>query len=288
MQLLFSNCCRQEADVEAQRARGLCCGHGPSASEEVVQPLGDLGVQAAGARASPMAPDRSPNGVFTKPSSGWGFGSTFSAQKTVQAANSQREGVSVPHDMPPLLVPSSPPLDREVELLIAKDQVQTAATSGGDIMLLAPNGALLLRATARKIDMDLWLEVAMQVEGGAPSAMVKLSTKEVPKAALFSPKPVTGPEIFGPDGGLYGMVELNRMGAARLISSTTGQATLNVDGDVKALQLTVRTKSGLELAKVTSNGSASYLGDVKICVHTGAELALMISLLLTVILSGQT
>lgn len=191
-----------------------------------------------------------------------------------------------PHDMPPPLAVSNLLLEADVELVIARNQIVSAASTGGDIMLLAPSGALLLRATTRKIDADLWLEIAMQVDGGAPSAMVRLTNKEVaPKAHFFSQRPPTGPEIFGPDGSFYGMVEMNRMGA-RLVSSTTGQPVFTVDGDLRSLQLTVRTKSGLGVAMVTCN-STSYLGDVNISVHSGADLVLLVSLVLSVIVSAQ-
>jgi len=191
------------------------------------------------------------------------------------------------HDMPPPLSLSSAPLTRKVELLVTKNQMASAAATGGDIMLLAPTGALLLRATVRKVDADLWLEVTMQVQGGSPSAMVRLTNKDAaPKMQFFGPKPATGPEIFGPDGNLYGMLEMNRAGTGRLVSATTGLPVATVDGDVRRLELAVRTKGGVEMATVSSSGS-SNVGDVSICVHIGADLALVVSLLLSVLLAAQ-
>lgn len=154
-------------------------------------------------------------------------------------------------------------------------------------MLLAPTGALFLRATVRKVDVDLWLEVTMQVQGGSPSSMVRLTNKgATPKMQFFGPKPATGPEIFDSNGNFYGIVETNRSGTGRLISSTTGLPVATVDGDMRQLELTVRTKSGVEFATVSSRGS-SNIGDVSICVHSGADLALVVSLLLSVLLSAQ-
>jgi len=252
--------------------------HPQKARENLVQPPETSALPGG---VSPQFPQRSPNPPYRL--------SAFTSSRSPKAPQvSVPDPTAVP-DMPPMLDASGIPLPTEARLLVAKD-VMLAAAKGGDLMLLAPYGAPLMRANVRKVDGELWLEVSMHAEGSTPCAMVRLTNKDAmwlpAGVSFFGPKPSHGSEIYGPDGSFYGTVEINSVGA-KLISSTTALPVLDIGGDIKSLQLTVRTKSGLELATVSCHGTASGNDNVDICVHRGADLGLVVASVLTVFLSFQ-
>jgi len=189
-------------------------------------------------------------------------------------------------DMPPPLATSSTPLISETRLLLDKGAT-LGAIKGGDLTLLAHNSAPLMRATVRKVDGDFWLEVSMHAEGSSPSAMIRLTNKDAAAAGVsfFGPRTPTGPELYGPDGSFYGTMEISSVGA-RLLSSTTALSVLDIGGDMQNLQLTARTKSGLELATVSCCNTGGN-DNIEICIHRGADLGLIVSSVLTVLLSPQ-
>lgn len=199
-------------------------------------------------------------------------------------------------DMPPPLSVSTVLTTRKVELQVRMSQLKDAAATGKDgiartITFLSPTAALLLKATVQKVDGEsgLFVDITEQIPGGNPSAMVHLINKDAaPRMHFFGgPKPLS--EIHCADGAnsLYGTVEMTRNGTWRLVSATTNLPVATIGGDVKRLDLGVRTNGGKDVATVSPSSSSSMGGDVSICVHTGADLVLAVSLLLSVLLSAQ-
>lgn len=269
--MTFTKTQRKEDKLEARVTDVL---QPQNVREDLVQPR-DREVLAThgAASASPFLAQR------------WPFASRFSpvaAARTMaspQASNVGPAMAPLPHDMPPSLDGLGTALMSETRLLVAKDAVLNA-TKGGDILLTAPNAAQSMRANVRKIDGDFWLEVA--VEGAGQGGMVRLTNKEptVGGVSFFGPRKQHGPEVYGPDGSLYGTVEITNA-AAFLVSSTTALPVLDFTGDIRNFNVVVRTKSGLEVA-TAAQGSP---GNINVCVHRGADLALITSALLTIFIS---
>jgi hypothetical protein len=211
-------------------------------------------------------------------------GSLGSASRLSPFANGRSpmstQDAEVPHDMPAPLEKSSQPLSMETRLSLSKGAV-SHAYKGDDLLLRAPNGDPVMRANVRKVDAHMWLEVAQYVDGSFPAAMVKLVPKKSSGShplSFFGPKTLAGHELFGPDGSFYGTLETHSNGGTVLVSSTTAKPVISIDGDMNSGHLTVRTPSGLELATAVSGRS------IDICIHSGADLALIISSLLPVLL----
>jgi len=236
-------------------------------------------------------PEVLPAGGSPPMSSGWGARlSPFSSSKSPLGSGAFPLAVAAPSsktwqppDMPPPLDKSSMPVTSDTQFLVAKEAI-SAASQGGDLQLLAVRSDIgnSIRANVRKVDGDFYLDVSKQ-EGSSPSAMVRLTNKDAaPKAlSFFGPPAQNGPQIYGPDGTIYGIMEISSTGA-QLISSTTGLPVLTMDGDMKNSNFIVRTKIGLELAKVTCNSDK-----VDICMHVGADPSLISASVLTAILSFQ-
>lgn len=231
--------------------------------EEVVQPPDEA---AGAALRSPLAARLSP----------WSQSRSPGLQDSVSS-----------RDLLPAMTSTSTLLANEMRLHAAKDNMFAAAKGfdeitrrGGDIMFLDSYSKPHIRATIRKVDGDLWLEVS-DVECSSPSAMARLTNKDGPRSVpSFGTRSTQSPEIYGPDGSFYGILEISSSGA-KLVSSTTALPVLDLGGDVEKLQLTMRTKSGIELATVSCDNTLSSehgYGEDKLhlCIHKGNDPGLVI------------
>lgn len=236
-------------------------------------------------------PEASPTGLY--PAGAAGASPQMSAMSPFSNRLSPMAGILAPRqvatapvasspDMPLPLSADSAPLFSEARMQVAKDAL-LAAAKGGDVLLTGSAGAPQMRATVRMVDGDSWLEISTSEAGASPSAMTRITNKDAPAGlSFFGPKKRWSPELYGPDGSFYGTVETTSTGS-QLISSTTAQPVLTISGDVRSSQLTVRTRSGLELATVEG---AQGGRNINISLHKGAELALIVSTILTIILAN--
>jgi hypothetical protein len=169
---------------------------------------------------------------------------------------------------PPQLSQSNPPLANEVLLQIPRDAAESPQP-GKDIVLLEAGVRPFMRACLRKVDADMWLEVALHEPENGPSAMACLFSQASPRRPTVLSQTVNGPDIFGPDGNLYGTLEMKK---GLLIHSDTGKTVLTINGDRKNFQAIARAPNGFELATVDSPAS----NVVNIHIQRGNDVALIV------------
>lgn len=273
---------RKEQDLLETRVTSVLqrqdVGEETKAHEQL--PAGKLGT----AGASPLWPMRSPAASRQSPLSGSPLTPRGLVASTQAAAGrNAAQDTALPFDMPPPLTKSGAQLPSEAHLVVKKGAL-SAASKGGELLFSTPGGAPMMRASIRKVDADLYLEVAPHEDGSAPCAMVRLTHEDASTPVWPASKPTSGPELFGPEGDFYGTFEKSSM-ATNLIYSTSALPVLRIEGDPKNARLFARTKSGAELARVTCSGPSAS-SNIELCVNRGSELALILASVLAVLLKA--